>query len=399
MGIKERAFDPWWGHKRFSSPSYGDPNGTNYSRSTGYQKTASVSHPGPPFREGGPFLMQKVEATFMHQKMAGNAIFDYTFEIDIIPNVVILPALPPPIPYTTMVAKGSEGWSKFAPGQSEADIGTFVGELKDLPGMLKHGKSWLKPMQKLSALKNFSSAAKSAGNEYLAVEFGWKPFVSDLASMADVVGRTIKALKQLRKDNGKTVRRRGNIDVVESTNTVIRSGNGEIWPADYNSYFLLSPLGNTQQRVEVTTSYTRYWFSGAFKYWIPDINAPEAQIRLWTKMLGLNPSPKLVWELTPWSWLADYFTSIGSIMDNVSGNAAENLVATYCFIMGNVKEEKQITVTAPTKPGFPSVKTKARVLTEVKRREAASPYGFGVDLSGLSPKQIAILGALGLSRV
>jgi hypothetical protein len=37
-------------------------------------------------------------------------------------------------------------------------------------------------------------------------------------------------------------------------------------------------------------------------------------------------------------------------------------------------------------------------VTDVKTRYRATPYGFGLDIASFSPRQWAILGALGISR-
>jgi len=41
----------------------------------------------------------------------------------------------------------------------------------------------------------------------------------------------------------------------------------------------------------------------------------------------------------------------------------------------------------------------ATVVSETKQRFPATPYGFGATLSSLNEKQIAILGALGLTML
>jgi len=39
------------------------------------------------------------------------------------------------------------------------------------------------------------------------------------------------------------------------------------------------------------------------------------------------------------------------------------------------------------------------VVTTVKRRKEANPFGFGVSWDGLSPSQLAISAALGITRL
>jgi hypothetical protein len=48
--------------------------------------------------------------------------------------------------------------------------------------------------------------------------------------------------------------------------------------------------------------------------------------------------------------------------------------------------------------GGPRALEYSQIIEVKQRKEAESPFGFGLSLDNLSPKQLAILGALGISR-
>jgi len=43
--------------------------------------------------------------------------------------------------------------------------------------------------------------------------------------------------------------------------------------------------------------------------------APELRQYLWTKLWGLDPSPEDVYNLTPWTWLVDWFSGLGDYVN------------------------------------------------------------------------------------
>ena len=123
------------------------------------------------------------------------------------------------------------------------------------------------------------------------------------------------------------------------------------------------------------------------------------------RLLGSRVTPDVVYNLMPWSWLVDYFTDLGHFIQAVSPGVADRLAADYAYVMqtdiwtrtreglvvvqGSKKEDSQyIELTAST------------TLADVRKmRHRASPFGWGVSQDSLTPKQLAILGALGLSKL
>lgn len=303
--------------------------------------------------------------------------------------------LPPEIPETTMNFWGAKAWNKFKPGQNLASLGQFIGELKDFPGMVEpFAKAWSKDnFQAIDNMRSFADVARRSGSDYLSVKFGWEPFLRDLAGMFDAATKTSRALAQLKRDNGRTVRRSGTIEFQEDSTKTETTGYGYFQPALGD---IFANWGMGKKTIQTKTT-TRFWFSGAFKYWIPDLPSWEGTARSALTLWGLNPSAATVWELTPWSWLLDYFGNIGDVMSNISGNAAEGLVAPYAFIMGHTRSETTVTVQWQ-KHGGGDMVCSYKLIDEVKRRSPASPFGFGVDFSDLSAGQVNILSALGLSR-
>jgi hypothetical protein len=81
-------------------------------------------------------------------------------------------------------------------------------------------------------------------------------------------------------------------------------------------------------------------------------------------------------------------------MHNVSALGRDGLVMQYGYVMSH--RIRDTYMTAPSYVGNDLLSRHIKVVW--KKRRAATPYGFGVDLSTLSKRQVAILVALGLSK-
>lgn len=355
----------------------------------------SMTHPRP-YRSGGPFLVRKSEVVFspcsaVEQwatlKWVGTHVPN---PIPMQTSILELPS----IPDTTMTNMGTKGWDKFKPAAHMMDLGQFLGELKDFKSLATtKGLYSVDARQYLKDLKFSASQARNYGKSYLTREFGWRPFLDDLTNFIVGTRYLNERLRQLRRDNGRTVRRSGTVKVATNCSSVTNIGYGHFTPA-VGPYWANYGLGT---RTTTTTTHDRFWFSGSFKYYIADIPESPVDLSNLIRMYALKPTPKLVWELTPWSWLADYWGNIGSIMSNISGNAADSLVATYAFVMGTEQKTTEVVSEFTGKSGRKYLCSYVYTRS-VKRRRPATPYGFGFDMTGLTTKQVAILGALGLSR-
>lgn len=299
---------------------------------------------------------------------------------------------PPPAPLqSTMLGMGVKGWYRYKPTSRQGALAQAVLELKDFHGMIEAA----------NLAKIYRERAKGflhhAGNQYLNYQFGWVPFLSDVRDLIKNAHNMQKKLDQLARDNGKWVRRRGTIDKSFTTSSTIASGSYYSQPSMV-SYCYAGP----ETHLRTQTEQIRYWFSAMFKYYI----APPAVGRLGLYMeaehvnrilYGTDLSPSLVYQLIPWSWLVDWFSSAGKSIANMWEDQADNLVAKYAYVMHSHVVSDLHQVFGQTSNGQHYI-AEQDYRTEVKARTAATPYGFYAIPPTLSDKQIGILTALGLTR-
>jgi len=286
-------------------------------------------------------------------------------------------------------ALGATAVARCKPTNSPADLGVALGEVfKDGLPSLVGSASW----------KHRSLSAKQAGDEYLNVQFGWLPLVSDVRKTAETMRKARAVIEQYERDANKVVRRRYEFPIEHNrTETYL----GRTWP--YGPSPSLQSEGTLQPKLtKVVETSVRTWFSGAFTYHLPsgyDSRKEMDKAALFAdKILGLNLTPDTFWNLAPWSWAVDWFSNTGDVISNVTDLGTDGLVMRYGYMME--ESTSKVTYTLENAPiCYQSVPVSdVSFVTTTKKRVAANPYGFGVTWSGLSPKQVSILSALGLSR-
>lgn len=289
-------------------------------------------------------------------------------------------------------AKGATAVAQCKPTNASSDLLVALGELvtEGIPAVTG-SRTW----------QSRTLSARNAGSEYLNKEFGWDPLISDVISFGDTIRNSDKIMSQYERDMGNLVRRRRNLPL-ESTRTstildVAKLPDG-IRVTDPGPEDTWTPGVWTKE----TYTSRRSWFSGAFCYGIP-LNstgrdgvaslAAEAD-----KLFGLSLTPDVLWELTPWSWAIDWFSNTGDVLSNLSDVVTQGLVMHYGYIMEHTLHIHTYSLEGCTYGGVPIRVPQAQLVSETKKRVRANPFGFGVSWESLSPFQLSILAAIGITR-
>lgn len=276
-------------------------------------------------------------------------------------------------------------------------------EFKDVPKMLKSAAEdilfminsphlWTEEVRTFA--KQYAKHPRALGEFHLAVQFGWLPFMRMANQFIDAFDSTNKRIPQLLKDNGKSVRRRGTLAKASASFTEAIPNVGMTMVANSSSIEFEGPYHKT------TTVTSRAWYSGRFKYWLPDLDYSFADSKqnLRSRLFGLTFSPSQLYNAMPWSWLIDYFTPLGDLVEGLlDTGVADRFAADYCFVM---KHDRMVTdVTHNYKiVGSPALTMSSSRVTERKVRRVGTPFGFGAT-TPLSSFQLSIMGALGLSKL
>lgn len=360
--------------------------------------------PDGKYREGGAWLMVKRTYTTwgdtgdtyrLGAGLAYRGSYAYTDSFDWYAAGKVTPMTKED--YLSMVnSYGAQAYAALKPDTPDFTPVASLFELKDQAGHL-HGR-WRKLLLHISGKRGL-------GAYWLALNFGYIALFQDTLSFTKAFSNGNKKFQQLLRDEGKPVRRK---------RTLKKSGNNSDNPSVWNDISFgtawhpnFHPVHVTQcygggvaSEKSLETNYTKVWCAGRSRYVLP----PGPRDDGWRndmarRILGLRLTPSAVYNCIPWSWLFDYFTSLGSFMDAVSDGIADRVVFDYAYLMFEEtytlhQTGTQFVYTSPTSTG--PVRSH-RLMTETRKsRIAASPFGFGLKKADLSDRQLGILAALAL---
>lgn len=381
-------------------------------------------HPGPPYKDGGRLYMIRSENPFFHvqghvnhTKKSGSLEYKYvggftpsSFASSQIPSSD-LGGAGESGPYTEgggfgdPSALGPTVYNRMRPRMSALDLGVFLGESREIPRMLKQTAFGFHKIWKRLGGHSEVLTPKAVANEWLNTQFGWKPFLSDLHKIINLQETVTKKIHNLRCRNGEWVKRKGTYSNTTGITNHVRWVNDnapKVYPA-LPSAHLRFPYPGQGSKWGMTDTYTeetqKIWYEGHFRYWIPALekdNDPYFHKVNVIRSLGLNISPSLVWNLTPWSWMADWFTNAGDVVDNITSRGTDNVASKHCYLMEH--RYKRAVNSSVIHLWNEDVCCEWSQQVETKSRHAASSFGFDLAPGDFTPRQLSILAALGMSR-
>lgn len=337
----------------------------------------------PFYTDGNMWLLEKVDHSFdfpnvMKKNGAGTAIL-YSGQAG--PRHLGTPSLAPvPVSDGTMDSLGATAMSRVLPTDPNAEV------LNALAELYRDGL----PLVPGDNIRKDGLKRQTPGNEFLNYEFGIKPLYSDIKKFRDSAKNSGDLIEKFLSQSDRAIRRRYFYPATTSERFVQSSDFG--YPVESSIRW----YGATLYRRT-----TERWFEGVFEYHIPKGDDMLSKIRRWeaqaNHLYGTRLTPEVVWNASPWSWFADWFTNIGDVMKNVSALGSDGLRMRYGFFMSR---ETLLTQThARSDPINGVVYTGSYTTTRtVKQRRVANPYGFGVTGLSTSLRQKAVAAAIASSR-
>jgi len=256
------------------------------------------------------------------------------------------------------------------------------------------------------------------------VVFGLMPTWDDAVSLAETLRDVSMKIHQIRRDEGRFIRRRMTLPVTSKAEIFDTSELGiarifagrplrsdvqwqDSAPFNITDALVDSTVANILPHTKqlFMSESRRVTFSGSFSYVLPEIPGFSGRLEKYLAsmdaLLGLSVSARTAWQITPWSWLIDWFLDVRQNIAAISVGHDDNHVINYAYAMETVSRQAvakvQFTGASPIS-GASYVST--AVSSEFKRRIRANPYGFvnEQDSGAWGPYRLAILAALGISR-
>jgi hypothetical protein len=280
-----------------------------------------------------------------------------------------------------------------------------VETLRDVPQMIGHKlltdrEGYFRHDPVTGGLRN-EAKVQDIGGEFLNYQFGIAPIISDVRKATQSLLNASALIRQFERDNGRYVRRRFRFPITVSTDErrMDQGFNGALLGYT-KGIFDANQARQYLRRVNRTER--ELWFSGCYSYYFPTPKGLTGKLEEFERranhLLGTRLNPEALWQLSPWSWLIDWYGTIGDTISNADRLSGDELVIRWGYLMVHTTSDTQWSTYEGLRASgvdFPSVSATYR--RETKRRYRASPFGFGLKTADLNPTQWAILGALGLS--
>jgi len=299
--------------------------------------------------------------------------------------------LPPEVPAIgdtgSLHNYGAELYRRARPDKPIYPLGNGLFELKDVPGQIR------------DAWRGFPKTLKGLSDWHVAVQFGWLPVLQDLRAIFGEAEKQRTRLAWLLRHNGKPVRRRIEMEPVSTTEVV---GTGTGWYG-IKPVLVTQCYAGTPSWVQ-TQSYTRkVWFSGKFVYYLPKIDTEPERDTFIRALFGLRPTPAAVWRGIPWTWLINWYSTIGDAFSNLTSEVAESIYSEYAYVMRQQQWSNEVTWHVPYYTGHDHSSTMCTASAihrrVIQERDYADPFAFRWTGGSPSPFQQSILSALTVSRV
>jgi hypothetical protein len=402
--------------------------------------TKDEKHPGPPYRTGGPFRNLKVTSvkpsgfqgygTFI-SKPPGHPVWTWEKYVGGFspPSEVamggfsgspelLLSVNSPLFPGISNTDR-DRAWKLSKPKLERVNSFVSIAELRDLPRMLKATARTFKELWERRGRELFDNAPDT----FLSHEFGWRPFLRDLSNMIELVHSAEEAMEKVKSRNGKPTRRHvtitGNrievevpdkadptktrkkvirVDPIVSS-TMVASGTGnQCLPSSLpTTYFDGSPtweLWEIKEDLLIASSKWTY-YNPFFDASVSGYETTLSGIRRYLTLFGLRATPSNIWRATPWTWLIDWFSNLGDLIDQMSDYAVDEVVCWYMFVTRIQKVTRRFVQILPFKDPGPLSLVWEKIYSSKERVNNMSPYGFHLAWDDLTPRQLMILAALG----
>jgi hypothetical protein len=306
---------------------------------------------------------------------------------------------------------GASAFNRARPKIEGVDLAMVLGEAREIPQMLKTTAKAFSDIWKGlgGSTTSVLMQPKKIADNFLNHQFGWVPFLGDMFRLYQTYTDSDKKIAQIERDNGQWVKRKRFIERLETSVFRNRSYLALVNPSLNGTLYAkrtLDGINNIQGFSDFhTQTMSRVWFEASFKYYLPQFdkskhwnNSRYGEAMRLMSLYGLRVTPSTVYNLIPWSWLVDWFSNTGDVVDNIVASQYDNLVSKYAYVM-----KQTVRAVTNTSHVFLSGYGDTHdiwtqyILTK-SRSESGSPFGWNLQMGDLSLRQLSILAALGLTR-
>lgn len=216
-------------------------------------------------------------------------------------------------------------------------------------------------------LPTMEDLRQNAGGNFLKIKFGIQPFIDDLKNSLDVWSHFTGRLSFLKKTRGKTFihKRRLSLELEdpEAFNLIksfywlpnpppIGSSGGGGIPGGPGGGPPVQPAfvdHRNDTKYQVSVVETKFWIHGIVQNLIGDMDNLVDQADAFGRVVGFGNSPRILWNILPWSWMFDWFVDTNQVLDRFedSGPFEGKLALNECYLTQKVTSRGEIIAQCP----------------------------------------------------
>lgn len=320
---------------------------------------------------------------------------------------------------STLMSKEAAGMLKdILPTSRRYSIFRELVELRDLPRTITQFRSTAQNLTRLldsmhsntaglnKILSYSRTSLKDIPKEYLSYHFGYRQVFEAILGLVDKPLQIAKEINYLQKRNGQPTTFRRTKKFLSTPSTT---------PPTFE-YDSLSP--EEYSRVQSNGKFTRETelkmvINTTFDF--PPLEVPRFKKKLFFEKLGAHPSITDLYNLTPWTWLLDWFSGVGNYVQAMDTINNDPSLINWGFIT-SVQKGEASTMYSSKSDSFSDVRTNGHLVSQTftkqnlhtstvswtyhLRKELGQTYGVKTlqEPSNLSTYQKSILGAILTSR-
>lgn len=204
----------------------------------------------------------------------------------------------PPAHAADMSALATQAYSVINPNNDTVNLPLFLFELRELPRLLYQTGSLLS--------RRHAVKVSDIPSSYVASQFGWAPLINDLNALVNLgqsVERRARYINRLRQSKGSVTRRLSRSD----------------WRDPVTVLWDVARWGSAYANISYRRHHTEYnWLTFQLRdaSYAPQFENRFDEIRA---TLDLNLSASTLWNAIPWTWLIDWFTTLGDYLEATKG--------------------------------------------------------------------------------
>ena len=300
----------------------------------------------------------------------------------------------------------------WSPSRRSSTLFRNIVELRDIPRSIASLRATLGDLRSLQTslgrLKldkivfDLKKTSKHIPDEYLSYHFGWKQTYKDLMELLKLPEAMSKKYEFLIRRAGKPTTFRVKRDFTSALSASVPNFDYNTAPFP-NEYDIL-----TKSRIERVTQ-VRLVINATFDF--PTPNSVSFRTKDYLDRVGLIPRPTDLYNLTPWTWLLDWFTGLGSYVELIDNMARDDSLINWGFFTAKTsgrlitnRQSKTDNVSRLSIFPNPTITTTSTVVNNHEsvlnyecqiRKDAATALSVKTIAGmNLSPYQLSILGAL-----